>query len=68
MNGGLFHNLRTKHTTSICFYCKNMESFSDLNSKGKKSNFTHFVSSFDTFHKNLEGCGGLSECEEYVVI
>ena len=35
-----------------------------LNSKGNMSRFTHFVSLFGSFHKNWEGCGGLSDCEE----
>ena len=38
----------------------------NLNSKGKMSRFTHFVSSFGAFHKNWAGCGGLSDCEELV--
>jgi len=45
-----------------------MELRSDLNSKGKMSRFIHFVSSFGAFYKNWAGCGGLSDCEEYVVI
>jgi len=36
MNEGLFPNPRTNHTTSICFYCKYMESY--YNYRKEKNN------------------------------